>query len=205
MVSLLHVCDGRILWMYDNLDGRPKVSRVDLGRLRQAAEEEGTRWMPIMLGGGLPQLLGSLAENFIAAPPQSVVFQDVPVWAIALRWDAESLSSLLGQADLFNDQGHLKTDRLPAQLPDRVFLLVGQDDLFPYHIDFRRSDTGDTLSSASIGKKSGSHSLTTMELFEVQFNAPLDPMLFVYKPGNVEMDERTEKYLTRLKRPGRKR
>ena len=105
MVNLLHVCDGRTLWMFDNLDGREKLSRVDLLRLRQSSGGQGGTLMPIMLGGGLPQLLGSLQQNFIASQPQSIVFQQVPVWAIALRWNPERLARLLGKTDLFDDQG----------------------------------------------------------------------------------------------------
>ncbi len=199
MVNLLHVCDGRTLWMFDNLDGREKLSRVDLLRLQQAADGQGGALMPLMLGGGLPQLVGSLQQNFIASTPQPVVFQEVPVWAITLRWNPQRLARLLGKADLFDEQGRLHTDRLPEQFPDRVFLLVGQDDLFPYHLDFRRSTSDDVLSSVTINRKSTSRSLTTMELFEVQFNVPLEPMMFNYKPGNIQIDDRTDEYLAQLK------
>ena len=67
-------------------------------------------------------------------------FQDVPVWALAGRWRAEQLAARLpGQPDLFDDEGRLRVGELPEQLPDRILLLLGQDDLFPYHIDFRRT------------------------------------------------------------------
>jgi hypothetical protein len=199
LVSLLHVCDGRTLWMFDNLDGQAELSRVDLARLRQASAGEGGATMPILLGGGLPQLLGSLKANFDVAAPQSVVFQDVPVWALALRWKPDRLAKLLSRTELFDDTGQLRTDRLPGQMPDRIFLLVGQDDLFPYHIDYRRSVADDVLSSVAASKQSASRSLTTMELFEVQFNAPLDPMWFVYKPGNIKIVDQTDKHLAQLK------
>jgi hypothetical protein len=127
------------------------------------------------------------------------VFQDVPVWALALGWKRDRLTKLLGRADVFDERGQVLKDRLPEHLPDRIFMLVGQDDLFPYHIDYRRSVSDETDRSASAGADTASRSLTTMELFEVQFNAPLDPMWFVYKPGNVKIVDQTDKYLSQLK------
>jgi hypothetical protein len=202
LLNLLHVCDGRTLWMFNNLDGRAELNRVDLARLREASGGNSTAsgaMMPILLGGGLPQLLGSLQANFTVSAPQSVVFQDVPVWALALRWKPDRLSKLLGRSDLFDSRGQLVTQLLPEQMPDRIFLLVGQDDLFPYHIDYRRSVGDAALPSFAAGRKAASRSLTTMELFEVQFNSPLDPMWFVYKPGNIKIVDQTDMYLVQLK------
>ena len=88
-------------------------------------------------------------------------------------------------------------------MPDRVLLLVGQDDLFPYHIDFRRSVADDGSSLGASGGSTASRSLTTMELFEVQFNVPLDPMLFVYQSGSLEIDDRTDEYLSQMRKTRR--
>ena len=86
--------------------------------------------------------------------------------------------------------------KLPPQLPDRVFLLVGRDDLFPYHIDFRRS-----RAEGQGGRpKSESESLVTMELFEVQFGAPIDPTAFVCRPGDIEIQDWTDDYLAKIRR-----
>jgi hypothetical protein len=202
LLNLLHVSDGRTLWMFNNLEGRPELARIDLVRLQQTAGDASGPVLPILLGGGLPQLLGSLQANFTVATPQSVVFQDVPVWALALRWKPDRLSKLLGRTDLFDSRGQLLTDRLPDHLPDRIFLLVGQDDLFPYHIDYRRSVVDESLPQTAAAKRTASRSLTTMELFEVQFNAPLDPLWFVYKPGNIKIVDQTDKYLAQLRPEG---
>jgi hypothetical protein len=199
-VSLLHVCDGRFLWMHDNLDGRPKLSRIDLLRLRQAGAGQGGEPLPVLLGGGLPQLLSSLQANFVVSAPQSVIFQDVPMWALACTWDPQQLVRVWpNAAEHLDARGRLDTRGLPEHMPDRVFLLVGQDDLFPYHIDFRRSEPEEGLSVLSADGRSASRSLTTMELFEVQFDAPLDPMAFVYSPTNIEISDRTDEFLARVK------
>jgi hypothetical protein len=96
---------------------------------------------------------------------------------------------------LFDRRGRLNTEELPAQLPDRVFLLVGRDDLFPYHIDFRRTET-----EGQGGKsKDASQSLVTMELFEVQIAAPIDPTSFVCRPGDIEIQDWTDEYLAKIR------
>jgi hypothetical protein len=202
MVSLLHVCDGRFLWMHDNVGATPSLVRVDLLRVRSAIGD-GDAGMPILLGGGLPQLLGSLRRNFVFSQPQPIVFQGVPVWAVACQWNPQELARSVGRPDLVDEKGTLKANSLPDQMPDQVFLLVGRDDLFPYHIDFRRSFGDDEPGKANKGRSS-SRSLVTMELFEVQFNGELDPILFVYKPGNNEVDDQTDEFVTRARAESRR-
>ncbi|MCA9149968.1 MAG: hypothetical protein KDA92_11735 [Planctomycetales bacterium] len=203
LVSLLHVTDGRFLYLRDNLDDRLKVGRVDLQRLRRAGAGEDAALSPAawMTGGGLPQLLRSLATNFEIAPPQAAVLQGVPVWALSCTWSPTRLVEIWPQANQFVDEsGRLVAERLPEQFPDRIFVLVGQDDLFPYRIDYRRGKQVDGIGRLA-GDASASRSIATMELFEVQFNAPLDPLLFAYRPGNDEkLEDRTDDYLARLKR-----
>jgi hypothetical protein len=199
MVTLLHVCDGRFLWMHETLSGRPQLSRVDLARVRRSGVEQGGEIPTLTSGGGLPQLLASIERNFEIAPPQPLVFQDVPVWALACRWQPQRIAVLLpGIPDLIGGKGQVRSEELPEQFPDRVFLLVGQDDLFPYRIDFRRSRTGETFSTER-EDPSASRSLTTMELFEVQFGAKLDPNEFVYSPTNIEIHDRTDEMLKQVR------
>lgn len=197
MVSLLHVCDGRFLWMHDNLGVNPSLVRVDLLRVRSAVGDEGVP-LPVLAGGGLPQLLASLRRHFVVSRPQPIVFKKVPVWALACRWNPKQLAASVGRPDLVDEQGNLRLKQLPEQIPDQVFLLVGQDDLFPYHIDFRRSIADESISVLP-GERSESRSLVTMELYEVQFGVPLDPLLFVYKPGSTEVDDQTDEFVVRAK------
>lgn len=194
---LLHVCDGRYLWMSDNLDGNQRLSRLDLPTIRRAEKEQGGGPYSYSLGGGLPRLLVNLQRSFAVASPQAVTFQEVPMWALALRWHPQRLRELVPDANLVDEQGRIKTDELPPQFPDRVFLLVGQDDLFPYHIDFRRTESDRGL--AVVDARSPSRSVATMELFEVQYNAAIDPVRFAYvPPKNVQFENQTDDYLRRM-------
>ena len=151
------------------------------------------------LGGGIVQLLKSLQANFDFSEPYPLTFQKVPVWSIDCRWKPHRLKKLLPKKTGMNEAGKLKVSELPPQLPDHVFLLFGQDDLFPYHIDFRRSRSEDPAKEQSDQK---STSLVTMELFEVQFDASIQPSQFVYKPGDIEITDGTDEYIARLQKFG---
>ena len=86
--------------------------------------------------------------------------------------------------------------RLPEHLPDRVALLLGEDDLFPYGIEYCR--TVAKGKSLVLGQP---RPLVTMELFEVGFDVPIDPQQFVYNPGSIEVPDHTERFLQSLGLP----
>ena len=198
MISLLHICDGRFLWIRDSSDEQAQLGRVDLRRLRDAVVggDNPPAFGSIPIGAGLSQTLASIEANFDCARPYPLTFQEVPVWAIACRWKPDRLTALLPKRKgLYDQQGRLNTEKLPAQLPDRVFLLVGRDDLFPYHIDFRR-----TATEGQGGKpRESSESLVTMELFEVQIGTPIDPTAFICRPGDIEIQDWTDDYVSKLR------
>jgi hypothetical protein len=202
MVNLLHVCDGRYLWMHDNLDGRPSLVRVDLHRLRQASVGQGGPALPLLVGSGLPRLLATLRDEFQFAAPRPLVYQRVPMWALIGHWRPNRLADQMPSLKLMDGSGRIDPEKLPPQLPDHVFLLLGRDDWFPYHIDLRRSVAQGGLASWS-GLAAGdqaSRSLVTMELFDVQFDVALDPKAFVYTAGSVAVNDQTDELLSHLQR-----
>lgn len=191
--NLLHVCDGRFLWIRENSG---PLSRVDLRVVRTAQLANETATPPSMhLGGGLVQLLQSMRLNFNFSEPQSMEFQQVPVWAIVCQWKPERLAMYLPKDHpALANPNEVQLSALPQQMPDHVLIFLGQDDFFPYRVDFRSSQP------RSPGTGSRAQSLVTMELFEVQFNAPINPALFVYKPGDIEIIDGTEDYLAQQRR-----
>lgn len=197
MVNLLQVCDGRYLWTRQNAEGMLKITRVDLPRLRRAGEGRPHDALPVMLGGGLPSLLASLQTNFIVSPPQEVTLQGIPMWALAFRWNPQRIRALASNQEIVDEQGRIRVDKLPEQLPDRVFLLVGQDDLFPYHLDFRRSNVAGTI---GLEDRSPTQSLVTLEFFEVQFDVPIDDSRFVFKATGLKFVDETDAHIARLRR-----
>lgn len=203
-ISLLQVCDGRFLWSRDDSQAKARLGRIDLRRLRAAAESgriQATASPLLLPGGGLGQLIASLDVEFDFGPPQEILFQDLPVWVLAGRWKPDRLvTHLKSEHQLLDPQGQIASDVLPAQLPDRVLLLLGRDDLFPYQIDFRRAEPGHGIADDYLAWQKESRSLVTMELFEVEYGADLDPLLFVYEPGDAEPNDHTDEYVSKLEK-----
>ena len=77
--------------------------------------------------------------------------------------------------------------RLPAQVPDSVTLFLGQDDCFPFRIDYLRSVP-----------KSSPRRLIGLEFFELNFSGPIDSGQFIFTPSNLDIIDRTEEFIRSL-------
>ena len=92
--------------------------------------------------------------------------------------------------DYYRDQrlAHFVVDlkRLPEHMPDRVVLLLGQDDLFPYCVEYRRTIDGKDVK------------LVGMKLFQVNINVPIEPSFFLYNPGKQGFVNETDEFLKSL-------
>jgi hypothetical protein len=193
-----HVCDGNDLWIAEEFDGHSKVSRIDVARLRSARpKSRGPTTAPPpswLLLGGLSKLLSNLQENFSFNAVVESRLDDLHVWSIGGTWEPAKLANLLpNQKDAIESGQAADLTQLAANLPHRVVLHVGSDDLFPYRIEYWRSDRADDSAAAS------ERLIVVMELFEVQLGKPLDPAQFVYRPEkDVAPNDRTKEFLERL-------
>ena len=97
---------------------------------------------------------------------------------------------LPNQKDAIQHGKPVDTTKLPKHLPDRVLLLLGQEDLFPYRIEYRRQ-----LDKKEAAGGEESRAVVTMELFEVNLNAPAEPTRFLYNPGSMEPEDQTQAFL----------
>ena len=194
------LCDGKHLWIHQELLGKTTLSRIDVSRVRLALDEH----PPAAVGanpsqgfplGGLPRLLQSLETSFHFTSASESQLDRVPVWTIEGRWTPEKLAELLpDQKEKILAGKGADVGKLPEQIPDRVILMVGRDDLFPYRIEYWRHSAGNAKSPIEEADKL----LVVMELFEVQFGAPIDDRQFVYKPGDLEYADQTDAYLKSL-------
>jgi hypothetical protein len=194
--SLQQVCDGRFLWRRLDFDGNPQLSRVDLRRVSKLLKQSPTQVNPAQTWlelGGLSKLLSGLEQRFQFPIAQKSLLTDqsseLPVWQLTGTWKPDVLMQLLpSQADAIRGGAAADLTELPAELPQKVQLLLGQDDLFPYRIDFLRED-------AETGQQIA---ITTLELFDVEIGGAIDPLLFVYKPGDQEVTDRTQEFIEGL-------
>jgi len=193
----LQVSDGRYLWLYGNVTGGIGLSRIDLDQLRQAVPERigDTRAEldgPPMSLGGLPELLEQLIANFRFHEPQPDELHGVRVSMLVGEWRRENLVNLLPERkQRILDGEPIRREWLPPNVPERVLVWLGQDDLFPYRIEFHRGET-------DLGQ---GIPIVIMQMFDVRIGDRLDPMLFTYRPPDgLDYEDRTEDYVKRVVR-----
>ena len=196
--QLTHVCDGRYLWMFEDVIGRARLSRIDLRRVNQAIEsasEEGLvpkRPLDMTIAsGGFGRMLGDLNQQFEMHAARAEQLNGEAAWVLDGRWRRDRLAELLPkQAAEIRAGKAAPLEKLPRHLPHEVRITLSRDKmLLPYRIEFartKREPDSNTTERTPI---------VAMEIYEIKLNEALDPQLFVYKPGSVEIVDRTDKYL----------
>jgi len=193
--SLLQVCDGRFLWTYRRLGDEPKLTRVDVDRVMEhlgkarAAADTGQSMLPGL--GGLSQVLRGLNRSFdfTSAEPGQLGKEQRPVWRLVGRWKPERLIEMLPDGKKAVRNGRPDASKLPAHVPDRVVLMLGQTDEFPYRIEYRRKGPEQD------------RALVTMQFYEVHSPALSEAdhnRAFTYNPGDLEYSDRTQSLLKSL-------
>jgi hypothetical protein len=214
MTSIQQVCDSRFLWLQQTMPDKQRgerttISRIDLDEIRRAAFDVSNSLVTghdgLLIGqGGLPQLLIELERHFAFHDVRPGTLHQVPVWITWGEWKPAALQLLFGEhnADQAQDtQPDELLARLPRHVPHSAMVILGKQDLFPYQIEYRRSkDAGRTGNVMSVIETADSRAMVTMELFEVQLGAVIDPIQFVFKPGDRPFVNRTRDYLKRYSR-----
>jgi hypothetical protein len=193
--STTRICDGRLLWLMDEVAGQSTLRVVDLRRVEDAlAQADMARvvdWRRFDLGfGGLPRLLASCEENFQFAAATPSQLNEVPVWVLRGHWKPERLKQLVAGPgkDGGKDQAEL---RLPQHIPNEVVLYLGRDDLFPYCVEYR------SVGDAKNNQGPEVQILAAMDFFDVRIDTPVDEKQFT-GPANMAQTDDTEAFLTRL-------
>ena len=198
--SLLQVCDGRFLWTYRKLLDNGKLSRIDvaratwgLERARTAPEKGDMDMLPGL--GGLPKVLRGLHAAFDFTSARKGRLGQLPVWRLRGQWKPQQLAKILPEQEEAIQAGEAPDlTMLPQHLPDQVILLLGQEDWFPYRIEYRRALSKKAIRPGS----SASRAIVTMEMFHVDINGPIDRNSFIYNPGDLEFTDQTESFLESL-------
>jgi hypothetical protein len=189
--SLLHVCDGETLWTYrERPDGTPRthIERLDLRRVR-AAQGEASQLatkapLEELATGGLAKLIEGLRSSFRPLSADAGYLDTMPMWAIELEWKPTVLASLLSEK-----QGHAEARRGDlsehSQIPERIMVYLGHEDLFPRRIEFRRR-AAEENNAVGAGQGRGGEFVpaVSVEFTDVRFNEPIDPRQFDYGPAS---------------------
>ncbi|MFO0897035.1 MAG: hypothetical protein U0836_06340 [Pirellulales bacterium] len=185
------VSDGLHLWMHRTLGDKPTLTHVDLKRAAREAAGKDAAANPNPLGlplaGGLPQIMVGLVDNFEFIRLEQTAVQSIPMWVVSGGWNRTRLVQHLPQQQAAIEAGQeVDLSKLPPHVPDRVSLVIGQDDLFPYRIEYTRGE-GDTR-----------HVLLLLEFFNVRIGEPIEPQRFRYQPPpDLEIVDVTDDFLKR--------
>ena len=195
-----HINDGRFLWVLENRDESKSVKQVDLNEVRKALRrtKAAERNLDAIALGGLPRLLGSLSNNFEFDTPVEITYQQTPVWAIRGIWKPKRLAALLPhKKGILNAQGEIQEEQIPANFPDRVFVLLGRSDRFPYRVEYQKQHQDDSL----LDEPPSSKTILTMDFFRVNLNAKLDSSEFrPYLGDDVDMSDATHAFIWKMRR-----
>lgn len=188
--SLMQVCNGATFWTYRELPSGKSLSKIDAVRAITALENAAAKVPRESVAsapglGGLGRLMRGLNAQFeftSVAPDQ---LGGLPVWKVTGGWKPALLARLLPNQKAAIEKGRPPDfSRLPGHLPDSVTLYLGQEDCFPYRIDYLRGVP-----------RSSPRCLMSLELFELNFNGPIDSGQFLFTPGNLDISDRTEEFL----------
>jgi hypothetical protein len=102
---------------------------------------------------------------------------------------------LPGQKERIEAGQRAELEKVPAQVPTRVVLMIGRDDLFPYRVEYWRWMPGEIKALSLKKPPPVERMILAMELFEVQIDVAIDPRQFIYSPGDLEPTDQTTKFL----------
>jgi hypothetical protein len=125
------------------------------------------------------------------------VGESLPVFAVVGRWKRDQLLSLLPKLE--KARGDAEP---PARVPQEVLLLIGQSDMFPYRVEYRRLNDPAVAQESRDGNLNlqlSTDPLLLLEYFDVDFNAPISVGQFDYSPGDTEWNDRTAEHLEYLR------
>ncbi|MCA9247428.1 MAG: hypothetical protein KDA42_09945 [Planctomycetales bacterium] len=193
--KLLEVNDGRYLWR-ERTDGESReAERIDLARAGAAAtnREVANSWSvePFALQGGLETMLEALRKNFEFSKVAASRIDNVPVLRTIGHWRPECLAEILSDDKITASNASKKA---PKHLPREVSVTLGRDDLFPYEVDFRAGDQGGAGERNELTETS-----IRYRFYEVVLGVEIDPRYYVYKPGDIIVEDVTDKFLKQRK------
>jgi hypothetical protein len=202
MSSFQRIHTGKYLWVCEELGSQTTLAQIDVDLVRRVlAQRRGPRTAAGSGGGiampleGLPKLLANLNDSFQFTTVRQGYLDQLAVWRLEGTWKPAVLAEWAGdQKDKVLAGEPINWKSLPQQLPQRVVLTLGHDDLFPYRMEYLRD-------SAAAGKQddsNGAGTIATLEFFEVRLGGPIPPQRFVFQPGNRTVVNGTEAYLKQL-------
>ena len=146
--------------------------------------------------GRIAQAAGQFERRrFSSRPCAQGHLDQLAVWQLEGTWKPAVLAEWAGnQKDKILAGEPINWKALPQQLPQRVVLTLGHDDLFPYRMEYLR----ELRRRKSSDERSMAGTIATLEFFEVRLGGQIPPQRFVFQPGNRTVVDGTDAYLKQL-------
>ncbi len=183
--KLTEVCDGQILWTWQQIGEEQRVTRRNVRQIERAASSAGITTQNLLLAelgfGGLPALIASLQKSFVF---DRVVEQDVD----GLRF---VVMDGVWQPEIAKRLGGGPQTRMPEHIPDRVRIYFQKDKLFPRRILYLK-----------LGSQPNRYRpLVSLDFVNVVWDGPLDETAFEFTPPkDVRREDITQEYIRRFTR-----
>jgi hypothetical protein len=191
--SFVQVCNGVTLWTYWKRPDTETWSKIDAIRAMAAWKQAEGKLPPDAIAslpglGGIGRLVRGLNAQFEFKTVVADQLGGLPVWRLTGGWRTAQLIRLLPDQKAAIEKGRPPdVTRLADQLPDGVVLFLGQDDCFPYRVDYLR------------GAARSPRRIVGLEFFELSFNGPIDAGQFLnFAPGSQAITDRTEEFVRTL-------
>ncbi len=205
VTSLQQISDGKFLWTHQNLLGKQTLQQIDLARLQRAlaAQEKPIHTSPTVAWialGGLPKLIKSLADWYYFESVEEGKLDRFPV--LILRGQLHNfhlITMLPGQKERIEAGQKPELEKIPVQVPSRVVLMIGREDLFPYRIEWWHLTPGEKKPLTLKRPPMEDRLVLAVEFFEVQLDVPQDPRQFIYNPGESQPTDVTTNFLQTLR------
>jgi hypothetical protein len=202
MSSFERIHTGKHLWVCEELGGQTTLSQIDVEHVRRVLATHASRRTAVAPGSaigmpleGLPKLLANLNDSFQFTVARQGHLDQLAVWQLEGTWKPAALAEWAGkQKDKVLTGEPIDWSAMPQQLPQRVILTLGHDDLFPYRMEY----LGDAPADQKSETRSAADTIATLEFFEVRLGGPIPPQRFVFQPGNRTVVNGTEAYLKQL-------
>ncbi len=210
IVLFQQTCDAKYLWQYQDWGDRPvgepaqklQITRIDVVRVRQAIANHAIQ--PIapsangaasdLMFGGLSKLIEGLKRSFTYSRVDADHLDALPVWVATGSWRPEALTGISKElADQAANGQPLDLRKLPAQVPESIRAWIGQEDFFPYRIEYLRRAT----KPGRAGEGGELLPIVTVEFYELQMDLPMpiDSTNFVCQPGSADVLDATQSFI----------
>jgi len=202
MSSFQRIHTGKYLWVCEELGSQTTLVQIDVDHIRRVLAQRRGSHAGVGAGGGiamplegLPKLLANLNDAFQFTSLRQGYLDQLGVWQLEGTWKPAVLAEWAGDQKAKVLAGEpINWKALPQQLPQRVVLTLGHDDLFPYRMEYLR----ELPAAGNPDERSAASTIATLEFFEVRLGGPIPPQRFVYKPGDRTFVNGTEAYLKQL-------